>query len=73
MFPLSSWQKNRSITASKIKIVHAAWIRDHTWPVGLEAPEPDDVAPPGDDTVSDLQLNSLQFEGSSIGSASGAR
>ncbi|KAF6762088.1 hypothetical protein DFP72DRAFT_877960 [Ephemerocybe angulata] len=46
-----------------IKIVHAAWVRDHTWPAGFEAPEPDDVAPPEDDTVSDLQLNSLQGDG----------
>ncbi|KAJ7765067.1 hypothetical protein DFH07DRAFT_719449, partial [Mycena maculata] len=25
-----------------IKIIHAAWLRDQTWPVGLVAPEPDD-------------------------------
>ncbi|KDR83947.1 hypothetical protein GALMADRAFT_236456 [Galerina marginata CBS 339.88] len=36
-----------------IKIIHAAWLRDRTWPVGLEAPVTDDeqqadiaVAPP---------------------------
>ncbi|KAG7449024.1 uncharacterized protein BT62DRAFT_929022 [Guyanagaster necrorhizus] len=35
-----------------IKITHAAWIRDNTWPLGAIAPEPDDELPvglPGDD------------------------
>ena len=27
----------------KIKIVHAAWIRENTWPPGAVAPEPDDI------------------------------
>jgi len=27
----------------KIKIVHAAWFRDHTWPADAVAPEPDDI------------------------------
>jgi hypothetical protein len=26
-----------------MKIVHSAWLRDNTWPVGAVAPEPDDV------------------------------
>ncbi|KIY49384.1 hypothetical protein FISHEDRAFT_15941, partial [Fistulina hepatica ATCC 64428] len=26
-----------------IKVVHAAWLRDNTWPIGMYAPEPDDV------------------------------
>ncbi|KIK67955.1 hypothetical protein GYMLUDRAFT_145114, partial [Collybiopsis luxurians FD-317 M1] len=26
-----------------IKIIHCAWVRDETWPVGAAAPEPDDV------------------------------
>ncbi|KAF9006571.1 hypothetical protein BDQ17DRAFT_1277053 [Cyathus striatus] len=28
-----------------IKILHAAWVRDDTWPTGMDAPEPDDVLP----------------------------
>ncbi|KAK0498583.1 hypothetical protein EDD18DRAFT_1104102 [Armillaria luteobubalina] len=28
-----------------IKITHAAWIRDNTWPSGAMAPEPDDELP----------------------------
>lgn len=31
----------------KIKIIHAAWLRDRTWPAGAVAPEPDDVLPNG--------------------------
>lgn len=27
----------------KIKVTHAAWIRDQTWPMGAVAPEPDDI------------------------------
>jgi hypothetical protein len=27
----------------KIKIVHAAWLRDNTWPPGAVAPDPDDI------------------------------
>lgn len=27
----------------KIKVTHAAWIRDQTWPMGAIAPEPDDM------------------------------
>ena len=26
----------------KVKIVHAAWLRDRTWPVGMEAPPSSD-------------------------------
>ncbi|KAJ7178972.1 hypothetical protein C8R46DRAFT_619972 [Mycena filopes] len=28
-----------------IKIIHSAWLRDQTWPVGAAAPEPDDELP----------------------------
>ncbi|KAJ6539512.1 hypothetical protein B0H19DRAFT_1078574 [Mycena capillaripes] len=28
-----------------IKIIHAAWLRDQTWPAGTAAPEPDDELP----------------------------
>ncbi|KAK7470459.1 hypothetical protein VKT23_001884 [Stygiomarasmius scandens] len=28
-----------------IKIIHAAWVRDDTWPAGAIAPEPDDMLP----------------------------
>ncbi|KAJ7490437.1 hypothetical protein B0H11DRAFT_1625793, partial [Mycena galericulata] len=28
-----------------IKIIHAAWLRDQTWPMGAIAPEPDDELP----------------------------
>lgn len=27
----------------KVKIVHAAWLRDRTWPVGMEAPDSDEI------------------------------
>lgn len=26
----------------KVKIAHAAWLRDRTWPVGMEAPDSDE-------------------------------
>ena len=26
-----------------MKVVHAAWLRDNTWPAGAVAPEPDDI------------------------------
>jgi hypothetical protein len=29
----------------QIKIIHAAWLRDQTWPAGAIAPEPDDEMP----------------------------
>ena len=36
----------------KVKIVHAAWARDNTWPPGAVAPESDDILldnePPSD-------------------------
>ncbi|KAF8969452.1 hypothetical protein BDZ97DRAFT_245240 [Flammula alnicola] len=31
-----------------IKIIHAAWLRDKTWPVGMEAPDSDDDQQAGD-------------------------
>lgn len=34
--------KHRLPMSLIIKIVHAAWLRDETWPAGYEAPEPDD-------------------------------
>jgi hypothetical protein len=37
----------------KIKIVHAAWLRDDTWPPGGVAPEPDDEAPDSDEMILD--------------------
>lgn len=41
--------KNRysSLNAAQIKIVHASWVRDDTWPIGMQAPEPDDELPDG--------------------------
>ncbi|KXN89592.1 hypothetical protein AN958_05459 [Leucoagaricus sp. SymC.cos] len=30
-----------------IKILHASWVRDETWPAGMRAPEPDDELPEG--------------------------
>jgi hypothetical protein len=53
-YPLTSWCANFQQTAHsyaftnalarKIKIIHAAWLRDpDTWPPGAVAPEPDDV------------------------------
>lgn len=27
----------------KVKIVHAAWLRDGTWPVGIQAPDSDEI------------------------------
>ncbi|KAF8238849.1 hypothetical protein L208DRAFT_1049139, partial [Tricholoma matsutake] len=35
--------KRRLPMALIIKIVHAAWLRDNTWPLGAVAPEPDDI------------------------------
>ncbi|KAF5390634.1 hypothetical protein D9757_002638 [Collybiopsis confluens] len=35
--------KRRLPMSLVIRIVHCAWIRDETWPVGAVAPEPDDV------------------------------
>lgn len=35
--------KSPFIHVVKIKIVHAAWLRDNTWPLGAVAPEPDDI------------------------------
>ncbi|RDB22551.1 hypothetical protein Hypma_010013 [Hypsizygus marmoreus] len=37
--------KRRLPMALIIKILHAAWLRDDTWPVGAVAPEPDDALP----------------------------
>ncbi|KAF8165531.1 hypothetical protein B0H34DRAFT_671350 [Crassisporium funariophilum] len=31
--------------STKIKIIHAAWLRDRTWPVGMEAPDTDEEEP----------------------------
>jgi len=45
--------KRRLPMALIIKIVHAAWLRDDTWPPGGVAPEPDDVAPDSDDMLLD--------------------
>ncbi|TFK43721.1 hypothetical protein BDQ12DRAFT_718914 [Crucibulum laeve] len=36
-----------------MKVIHAAWIRDNTWPVGMEAPDPDDILP-DDPTTTDI-------------------
>ncbi|KAH8830365.1 hypothetical protein DL96DRAFT_1592612 [Flagelloscypha sp. PMI_526] len=35
--------KRRLPLSMVIKIIHAAWMQDNTWPVGRVAPEPDDV------------------------------
>ncbi|KAF9488617.1 hypothetical protein BDN71DRAFT_1403016 [Pleurotus eryngii] len=34
-----------------VRIVHAAWLRDSTWPANAQAPEPDDELPPDADTT----------------------
>lgn len=41
--------------AVKIKIVHAAWLRDDTWPSGALAPESDDILL-DDENSADLPL-----------------
>lgn len=45
--PLSllSADANESSFFIKIKVVHASWVRDETWPMGMQAPEPDDELP----------------------------
>ncbi|KAG5648910.1 hypothetical protein DXG03_000259 [Asterophora parasitica] len=35
--------KRRLPLAMIIRVIHAAWVRDDTWPKGAVAPEPDDV------------------------------
>ncbi|KAF8076572.1 hypothetical protein FPV67DRAFT_1393301, partial [Lyophyllum atratum] len=37
--------KRRLPMALIIKVIHAAWLRDDTWPAGAVAPEPDDILP----------------------------
>jgi len=37
--------KRRLPMSLVIKILHSAWLRDDTWPVGMRAPEPDDMVP----------------------------
>ncbi|KAF5387726.1 hypothetical protein D9615_000552 [Tricholomella constricta] len=37
--------KRRLPMALIIRVIHAAWVRDDTWPAGAVAPEPDDVLP----------------------------
>jgi hypothetical protein len=32
----------------KVKIIHASWVRDKTWPVGMQAPESDEEQQPED-------------------------
>ncbi|KAF9453030.1 hypothetical protein P691DRAFT_802410 [Macrolepiota fuliginosa MF-IS2] len=39
-----------------IKVVHASWVRDKTWPAGMQAPEPDDEIP------DDLPLEPMVLE-----------
>ncbi|KAF7355471.1 hypothetical protein MSAN_01463900 [Mycena sanguinolenta] len=39
----------------QIKIIHASWLRDETWPANQVAPEPDDELPP-ELLVSELPL-----------------
>ena len=34
---------------NKVKIAHAAWLRDRTWPVGMEAPDSDEK--PNDERI----------------------
>ncbi|KAL4265047.1 hypothetical protein AB1N83_000278 [Pleurotus pulmonarius] len=34
-----------------VRIIHAAWLRDSTWPANAQAPEPDDELPPDADTT----------------------
>jgi hypothetical protein len=33
----------------KVKIAHAAWLRDRTWPIGMEAPDSDEK--PNDERI----------------------
>ena len=42
----------------KVKIAHAAWLRDRTWPVGMEAPDSDEK--PSDERPDDSPLT-IQF------------
>lgn len=39
------------VCALQVRIVHAAWLRDSTWPANAQAPEPDDELPPDADTT----------------------
>lgn len=43
--PAPSKNRWQSFNSPKIKVVHASWVRDDTWPAGLRAPEPDDELP----------------------------
>ena len=48
----SSIQKKNSniiLILYKVKIAHAAWLRDKTWPVGMEAPDSDEK--PNDEQI----------------------
>ncbi|KAF4575081.1 hypothetical protein EYR36_006437 [Pleurotus pulmonarius] len=39
------------ICVLQVRIIHAAWLRDSTWPANAQAPEPDDELPPDADTT----------------------
>ena len=45
----------------KVKIAHAAWLRDRTWPVGLEAPDSDEK--PNDERI---HLNALTTDTNAV-------
>ncbi|GLB33974.1 hypothetical protein LshimejAT787_0108580 [Lyophyllum shimeji] len=56
--------KRRLPMALIVKVIHAAWLRDGTWPAGAVAPEPDDVLP--DDLSTSLVDPSITGQSSAV-------
>ncbi|KAF9464380.1 hypothetical protein BDZ94DRAFT_1161945 [Collybia nuda] len=54
-----------------IKVTHAAWIRDQTWPMGAVAPEPDDILFDDETSATIAQTPSLQASMTEYSSGAG--